>query len=330
MKIELLPSGSYRIRKMYKGKTYTVITSHKPTQKEATILLAEAMENVQDKGSAKTFKNCAEEYISMKENVLSPSTVTGYKKNIKQLSDKFATTNIYDIDQVMIQSEINAFALDHAPKTVRNLHGFISAVLKLFRPNLNINTTLPQKRNTETYSPTSDAVKKLLQECKGTKYEIGINLACYGLRRSEICAVDSSDLNGNKLTIRKARVQLSDNSWYTKEYGKTEESYRTLIIPEDLADRIKEQGCAYEGTPASLSDYVRYFQQKTGLKGFSLHKLRHYYATMLHDMGVPDSDIMKLGGWSSDYVMKKIYRHSVQETADKAQEKAIEHFKNLS
>ena len=51
---------------------------------------------------------------------------------------------------------------------------------------------------------------------------------------------------------------------------------------------------------------------------------------MLHDMGVPDSDIMKLGGWSSDYVMKKIYRHSVQETADKAQEKAIEHFKNLS
>ena len=33
MKIEKLPSGSYRIRKMYKGKTYTVIFDYKPTQK---------------------------------------------------------------------------------------------------------------------------------------------------------------------------------------------------------------------------------------------------------------------------------------------------------
>ena len=35
MKIEKLPSGSYRIRKTYKGKTYAVIFDHKPTQKEA-------------------------------------------------------------------------------------------------------------------------------------------------------------------------------------------------------------------------------------------------------------------------------------------------------
>ena len=35
MKIERLPSGSYRIRKMYKGKIYSVITDYKPTQKEA-------------------------------------------------------------------------------------------------------------------------------------------------------------------------------------------------------------------------------------------------------------------------------------------------------
>ena len=30
MKIEKLPSGSYRVRKMYKGKTYSVIFNHKP------------------------------------------------------------------------------------------------------------------------------------------------------------------------------------------------------------------------------------------------------------------------------------------------------------
>lgn len=40
MKIEKLPSGSYRIRQQYKGKRYTVITDYKPTQKEATQLIA--------------------------------------------------------------------------------------------------------------------------------------------------------------------------------------------------------------------------------------------------------------------------------------------------
>ena len=31
MKIEKLPFGSYRIRKMYKGTIYTVVTEYKPT-----------------------------------------------------------------------------------------------------------------------------------------------------------------------------------------------------------------------------------------------------------------------------------------------------------
>ena len=33
MKIEKLPSGSYRIRKMYKGQMYAVVFDEKPTQK---------------------------------------------------------------------------------------------------------------------------------------------------------------------------------------------------------------------------------------------------------------------------------------------------------
>ena len=32
MKIEKLPSGSYRIRKMYKGQMYAVVFDEKPTQ----------------------------------------------------------------------------------------------------------------------------------------------------------------------------------------------------------------------------------------------------------------------------------------------------------
>ena len=37
MKIEKLPSGSYRIRKMYKGQMYTVVFNEKPTREFDTL-----------------------------------------------------------------------------------------------------------------------------------------------------------------------------------------------------------------------------------------------------------------------------------------------------
>ena len=52
MRIEKLPSGSYRMRKMYKGKMYTVVTDYKPTRKEAIQLMADQLNQVQEIGRA--------------------------------------------------------------------------------------------------------------------------------------------------------------------------------------------------------------------------------------------------------------------------------------
>ena len=75
MKIEKLPSGSYRIRKMYKGKMYTVVFDRKPTQKEAMQAMAAELDKVQESHESMTFKIAAERYIESKRNVLSPSTI---------------------------------------------------------------------------------------------------------------------------------------------------------------------------------------------------------------------------------------------------------------
>ena len=65
MKLEQLPSGSYRVRKMVKGITYCMIFDHKPTQKEIAIALAE---RIQDEGVNKgTFYKYAREYIENKK-----------------------------------------------------------------------------------------------------------------------------------------------------------------------------------------------------------------------------------------------------------------------
>lgn len=59
MKIEKLPSGSYRIRKMYKGQTYTIVFDHKPTQKEAVQAMAAELDKIQEKYESLTFRAAA-------------------------------------------------------------------------------------------------------------------------------------------------------------------------------------------------------------------------------------------------------------------------------
>ena len=61
---------------------------------------------------------------------------------------------------------------------------------------------------------------------------------------------------------------------------------------------------------------------------FSIHKLRHYFASKMSAMNVPEADIIRMGGWETDHVMKRIYRHSMEDK-DKARQREIsERFKD--
>lgn len=328
MKIEKLPSGSFRIRKMYQGKTYTVVTDYKPTQKEALQLLAAELDKVQESKKRMTFKTAAEQYIETKENVLSPSTIREYTGTVKRLSADFVDKNLSDITAVDIQKEINLHAKTKSPKTVRNYHGFISSVLKTFRPNLIISTTLPQKTKSEPYIPTDEDVKQVIQASVGTNYEIAIMLACYGMRRSEICALTLNDINGNIVTINKAKVLDKNKKWVIKT-TKTEDSSREIWIPDELVAKVREKGSIYDGHPNDISDYLDALQTKLGIPHFSVHKLRHYYASMSHSLGIPDVYIMKAGGWKSDNVLKNVYRHAMKDKESEMQQFAGEYLKDL-
>lgn len=327
MKIEKLPSGSYRIRKMYKGKTYQIVTDYKPTQKEAIQMMADELDKVKGKQAEMTFYEAAEEYIESKRNVLSPSTIKGYKAAVSVFSERFLDKNVNDITQIDIQKEINILASWRAPKTVRNYHGFISAVLGMFNPGLKINTTLPQKVKNEPYIPSDEDVRKILDSAKGTKYEIPIMLACYGMRRSEICALTPEDIDGDVIHINKALVQNENREWVIKA-TKTTESTRDIVVPAEICEKIKKQEYVYNGPPDSISYFLAKEQKKLGIPLFSLHKLRHYFASKMSAMNIPDENIMKMGGWRTDHVMKSVYRHAIQDKEMEAQRAAAEKLKN--
>ena len=137
MNIEKMKSGAYRIREMYQGKMYRVTVPYKPTRHEARELIMAKIEGSDDiPKEARTFLDACKLYIDLKSNVLSPSTITGYHAIIRGLSDDFKALRLSDLTALDVQKEVNDFSASHSPKSVRNLHGFISAVLSIYRPKL--------------------------------------------------------------------------------------------------------------------------------------------------------------------------------------------------
>lgn len=318
MNIEKLASGKYRIRQDYNCKTYRVTVDYKPTKREATQLIQEKILEDNLQYDKLTFAAACEEYMKIKSNVLAPSTKKGYVSVMKQFSDRFNKLRINAIKQPDIQKEINDYAASHSPKSVANMHGFISAVLKEFRPAMQLYTKLPQKEmNKGGYVPTYEEVQAVLQELEGTKHKIAIGLAICGLRRSEICGIKKCDLDENNiLHICRSYTQGEDKKWYLREMNKTDTSTRLVQIPADLANEIRDMNTKeriYDYAPNTIYDNLVYVQKKLGLPHFRLHSLRAFYASYLHSINVPDAYIQKSGGWKSDYVMKSVYRRALDD-----------------
>lgn len=315
MKIEKLPSGSYRVRKTYKGKSYTIVFNHKPTQKEVTLALAEKMETNEVKGDSRSFENCALEYIDSKSNILSPSTIGGYHKILRQIDKSFKNKNIFDIDQLDINYEVNRYAKDRSPKTVANFHGFISAVFSLYRPKMKLTTTLPQRIKYEPYTPTNQDIKKILEASKdNVKYHICFQLGILSCRRSEVCALTMDDVNFEKgyISINKAFVYDKDNKPVIKKINKSTEGKRNIPVPAALLSEIKSNGFIIDVLPHNLVYTLHQYQHQLGIPEFRFHDLRHYFASYAHDQGLSDANIMAMGGWQTDYTMKRVYRHAME------------------
>lgn len=310
MKLEQLPSGSYRARKMVNGVLYRVTFDHKPSQKEITLALAEV---IQDEGTQKgSFYKYAQDYIKSKKGVLSPATIRTYTIKLDQLSDSFKNENIFDIDSNKVQREISFFSMTHAPKTTKTLYGFISSVLTAYRPSLKLRVTLPQNIAKEQYEPKNEDIKLLLKHVENTPYSVPFQLGILGCRRGEICAASIDDLDGNNLWIHKSKVY--DGKWIVKESPKTDASNRIVPLPDSLADQIRKQGYIYNNHPNALNKAIHRYQKQLGIPQFKFHALRSYFASYAHSLGIPDADIMAIGGWETDHIMKRVYRKSLEES----------------
>ena len=315
--------NKWRITQSVNGVRYRVSVDHKPTASEAVKLMAQQIENNSVSETMK-FSRACEAYLESKNNVVSVTTIKGYRVIMRAISPSFMNTGINMITLPMFQTEINSYSANHSPKSVRNMSGFITSVLKYYGVSLGT-VKLPQREKKEVYIPSIDEIKTIFNYLKGNKYELPIMLAGMGLRRSEICALTPGDLNGNKLTINKAKVQDLNNEWVIKS-TKTTESTRTIVLPDYIVELIHKQGF-YDGHPELIYRELQKACVECGIKPFPLHKMRHFFASYMHDLGFSDKQIQSMGGWQTDAVMKTVYIHEME--MDKAKAEMANQFNNL-
>lgn len=334
-----LKSGSWRCL-VYdytdeKGKRhYKSFTSSDPSargKREAEKLAADyAAEKENRSHCGLTFGDAFDCYVKDRESVLAVSTIREYKRTKRADLADLTESKIEDITAEGIQKFINEKAKIKAPKTVRNIHGIISAVLKVYRPEMALNTALPQKVPPKLYIPTDADIKILLGHVKDEDMMIAVLLAAFGpLRRSEICGLEDTDFSGNTAHIQRAVVMDENKNWVDKT-TKSVAGNRYVPFPDFVIDKIKgRKGRIVRLKPNQVSDRFIDIVASSGLPHFRFHDLRHYCASIQHALGIPDAYIMQRGGWGSDMVLKQVYRHALADRSDEMNDIANGHFSQL-
>ncbi len=329
-----LPSGKYRCM-VYTGKDATGKRQYRsftaPTKKEAEFLATDFIMHKKEHSLYEcTIDEAINMYIESKINVLSPASIRGYKQ-MRSYFTPIANVRLSDIEQKTITNWVNQLAQKHAPKTVCNAHGLLTAVLNEYAPEIRLRTKLPQKKALTYDLPSDEDIRKIIAYLSEHDNDllIAVYLAAFGtLRRSEICALHSSDVFDSSVHVCKAMVLDPDKNWVIKT-PKTASSDRYVQLPDFVIASLPKTGPIVNLTPSVVTLRFRKALERAGIKHFRFHDLRHYAASVMHALGVPDQYIMKQGGWATDNVLKTIYRGTLEDYQKQFTQKINAHFETM-
>lgn len=282
--------------------------------------------------SVMTVETAIDRYIETKSVILSPSTIRGYNGIKKTRIEQIKNVRLADLTQEKIQRWVNALAKNHTPKTVANAHGLISAVIREYKPDMVLRTTLPRKERTEIRIPSEADLRAIIKASRGTKYELPIALAIWlGMRQSEIVGLTWDCIDGDTLHVRQA-VVLGENG-RVKKGTKSYAGKRDLNIPPHikklLAKQPKESDYVINLSGAAIYGAFVDICARAGVGHYRFHDLRHANASVMLSIGVPDKYSMKRMGHATNNMLKTTYQHTIKEKEKKFDAQIDEEFKKF-
>lgn len=220
--------------------------------------------------------------------------------------------------------------------------------------NVTYGITMPKCESKIKKVLTLDEQHSFMENAKNTIHgEVFILDLFTGMRIGELLALRWSDINFEKNYLQVNRtitiikdLDNPDGKWY-KDFGtpKTKSSNRTIPLNPsaiDLIEKIKSEqtelrhriGTAYEdndlifctglGKPLDPRNMQRTFHsicKKSGLHGFSIHCLRHSFATLGYEQGIDIRVLQELLGHANINETANRYTHVSIDTIRREMEK---------
>ena len=342
-----------KIRKQKNGAFYAQMYSHtNPDGKrvfrsfygyDKTALMREMVQFKAEKQEGRqrgranmTLREAMDAYISAKSAVLSPSTIKGYKAIQRNFLQSIIDERLCDLTHEGIQRAVNEDATHLSPKTIRNAHGLLTAVVDLYRPDFKPSATLPQRRKTEITVPTTEEVHRLLDTADGTPMYLAVMLgACCGMRRSEISGLtwECVDMSLHTLTIRQAVVVDSENRLTAKTTKTTAGTRVIKMLPMVYQALLEEQERTQPKPtdPVSIPpDHISHrfgkLLKKAGVRHFRFHDLRHYTISVMLSLNVPKKYIADYVGHETENMIDRVYGHVMQDKKGSVEEQMQGYF----
>lgn len=309
-----LPSGQWNIYLRAEGQSITEPTPERCTAK-AQAIRAGFIE-AKKKAPGITLRDACLKHIESNRGRLSPSTIQGYEKIVRNQFPGLMAKRLSAIDAATLQEAVNEECRrpsrrgkPYSAKSVRSAYAYISEVLSLNKLDLPTpKLPEPKRQPVRILRP-----EQIFEAVCGTEIELPCLLAMWmTFTISEIRGFTKSrSIHDGQISVVETVVDIGGKP-VRKPYGKEEERSRTLDIPPYIMALID----AVEGDvicPLSSQAVNKRLQRrlkKFGYQPISFHKLRHIAASSAAGLKIPDAYIRERGGWKSDHIMKSVYTHT--------------------
>lgn len=310
-----LPSGQWRVL-LYVGKDNLGKRKYKsftaPTKKEAEYMAAEY--NLSEKKSTvpgnMTVGQLMDQYIESKSNILSPTTIQGYRQirrmRLQPLMNKVASK----LTSTDVQDAINMDATKLSPKSISDAYGLFVSSLRTHNVRTDWRITLPKRQKQFREMPSPESIFHLVH---GTDIELPCLLALWlGLRMSEVRGIKHGDIENGILTIHSTVVDVNGTA-VEKDSTKTYDSTRRLRVPRYILDLLPagnaDDHIVLLSGQAIYKRFVR-LQEVAEMEPIRFHDLRHLNASVMVALNIPDRYAMERGGWSTNKILQSVYQHT--------------------
>ncbi len=292
----------------------------------------------------KSFEQISEEWETECFPALALGTIKTYRPALRRAKEHFGSMPIRSIKAQQIYSFILSFANSGvAKKTVITQKIVVNLIFRyaLIRNEIENNPVngIPIPKNlikTSRKLPTAGEME-IVSKSINQPFGLFFFLILYtGLRRGEALALKYEDIDKENNMINVSKSIYHDGNTPILKKPKTENAYRKIILLDCLKNILpdKKTGIIFSNaqnkwlTSSQYNQLIKSYCQKTGLK-ITAHQLRHAYATILYEAGIPDKDAQDLLGHAQISTTRDIYTH-ISERQKRETAKKLNAFTNDS